>query len=150
VRHPFEVFAIRAYPWVEMIRKATLLVLLLLLVSVQALAANCDVRCSMAGTTTSGGHTALMVHFGSRSSHASSENSAATRVAATPLCVNDACKSDWSFVQTPVVHGLDLSSMVFTALDYNESPVPTGRWDFGSHPRRRHSLFDPVIVSPRV
>ncbi len=133
-----------------MIRKAILSVLLLLLVSVQALAATCDVRCSMAGAT-SGEHTALMVHFGSMSSHASSGDSDATTVAATPLCVDDACKSDWSFVQTPVVHGLDLSSMVFTALGHNETPVPTGRWDFRSHPRaRRHPLFDPVIVSPRV
>lgn len=140
----------KAYPKIRMVRKATLSLLLLLLVSVQALAATCDVRCSMMVPATSSGHVAILVHC-HPVSFAGSENQADVTVSAVPSCIDQICNTDWAFIQPPAAPVLNVALIVPTGLQQSATPVRIEPWKrFRSHRPRRSSLFDPVITSPRV
>ncbi len=133
-----------------MLRKATLSMILLLLVSVQALAATCDVRCSMMVSATSAKHMTGRVHC-HPVSFAGSENQADVEVSTAPSCIDQLCNIDWAFIQPPVAKGLNVASMAPNTLQQSATPVRIEpRKQLRSHRPRRSSLFDPVITSPRV
>ena len=133
----------------QMVRKTTWSLLLLLLVSVQAFASACDVRC---GTMALMGSSMVgMDHCQGMASQTVSDDAAAYTVMPSQPCASHICKNDWSLLSR-ATYEFGLSSQPATVLSVAIPFVPvvsslqwkTDRWT--------HSIpaFDPILSRLRV
>lgn len=134
-----------------MLRKTTWSMLLLLLVSIQAFASGCDVRCATMTTVNSTGHMASMAHCQGMESEPIAGHAAVNTLTLSQPCTSHICKNDWAF-QSRAVQELGLSSLPAAALSVATAPtriVISVRWktDRSMHGIR---LFDPLLSSLRV
>ena len=142
--------------------KVTSSALLLLLVSVQAFAADCDVRCAtMAvvglgrGNSTSDYTTNRMSSMtnchGMARQRASGHHSEATLISSQP-CASRICKNDWHFLQSSIAHEIRVSSPAIA--DPRQGSALSGvtsSLQFKTDPGTNSALqFDPLFVSLRV
>ena len=135
----------------QMVRKTTWSMLLLLLVSMQAFASACDVRCGVMALTGSAGEMVRMAHCQGMASRPLAGHEAVDTATPSQPCTSRICKNDWS-LQNRVVHELGLSSLPVTVPSAitGSLPVPTSlRWKTD---RSTHSIptFDPFTSSLRV
>lgn len=132
--------------------KVTWSLLLLVLVSVQAFAATCDVRCGEMALTDSASHMSGMADCRGMESQGLSGQQTAATLMTSQSCHSDICKDDWTFLQTPVAQELGISSLPLTPLVNTVISLEI------AHPlqfkidRSPHSIptFDPLISSLRV
>src|SRR5487761_1045134 len=95
--------------------KATWSLLLLLLVSVQAFAAACDVRCGTMAIMDASSHMSGMNHCHGMVSRSLAGSTAVTVLATSQPCASHICKSGWVFLQSPVAYELGASSLPVSA-----------------------------------
>jgi hypothetical protein len=135
-----------------MVRKAALSVLMLLLVSVQALATTCEARCSMTAAMHSARQAFGMAHCHGMASGPSVGHSAVATITAVSGCAHHICKSELAFVQTPVTQELRVALQTVTPLGHNPMPGRIALSLQFRSGRSTHctSVFDPLISSPRV
>jgi hypothetical protein len=136
----------------QMVRKTTWSMLLLLLVSVQAFASACDVRCgAMALMGGSAGPRVGMAHCQGMASQTVSDDAAAYTVMPSQPCASHICKNDWLLLSR-TTYEFGPSSQPATVLSVAIPFVPvvsslqwkTDRWT--------HSIpaFDPILSRLRV
>ena len=135
----------------QMVRNTTWSMLLLLLVSMQAFASACDVRCGAMALTGSAGQMVSMAHCQGMASSPLADHEAVDTATPSQPCTSHICKNDWSF-QSRVVHELGLSSLPVTVLNVVAVSLPVAislRWKTD---RSTHNIptFDPIISSFRV
>jgi hypothetical protein len=126
--------------------------LLLLLVSVQAFAAACDVRCGAIASADSASHMTGMAHcHGMASQPLPTQQSVVSLMSSQP-CASHICKNDWTFLQNPVVHELGISPLSLAVLGHAVIPVKIARPLQFKPDRSTHSIpaYDPIISSLRV
>jgi hypothetical protein len=132
--------------------KATWSLLLLLLMSVQAFAATCDVRCGTMAMMESASHMSGMANCRGMTSQRFSGQHAEIALTSSQPCASHICKDDWTFLQNPVEQELGISSLPLTLLDSITMLLEI------AHPlqfkvnRSPHSTpsFDPLISSLRI
>ena len=133
----------------QMVSKTTWSMLLLLLVSIQAFAAACDVRCGAMALMDSAGPMAGMAHCQGMASLAGHE--AVNTVTASQPCASHICKNDWA-LQSRAVREFGLSSLPVAVLSAVTGSLPVAaslRWKTD---RSTYNIptFDPIISSLRV
>jgi hypothetical protein len=132
--------------------KVTWSLLLLMLVSVQAFAATCDVHCGAMALRDSASHMSGMSDCSGMASQALSGQQAVAPLMSSQSCASHICKDDWTFLQTPVAHELGISSLPLIPLGNTLISLEI------AHPlqfkidRSPHFIpaFDPLISSLRV
>jgi hypothetical protein len=134
-----------------MVRKTTWSMLLLLLVSVQAFASACDVRCGAMALMGSAGPMVGMAHCQGMASQPRADQEAVNTAPPSQPCASHICKNDWA-LQSRAVHEFGLSSLPVTALSAVTVSLPVAtslRWKAD---RSTHNIpaFDPIISSLRV
>lgn len=135
--------------------KAVSSLLLLLLVSVQAFATDCDVRCAtMMGSSSASHHSAGGIS-GMDDCHgmaSASNHQVAATLITSESCASRICKNDWTFLQSPVASELGASPLPMTELrQVSASTGATISLLFETGPATNITpLFDPLIVSLRV
>jgi len=136
-----------------MVRKATWSLLLLLLVSVQAFAATCDVRCMTMATMASAPHMSGMANCQGIASQRISAQQVGITLSSSRPCASHICKDDWTFLQNPVEHELGISSLPLALPDRAamlfEIAHPL-QFKVNRSPHSIPSSFDPLISSLRV
>jgi len=135
----------------QMVRKTTWSMLLLLLVSMQAFASACDIRCGTMALMDSAGPMVGMAHCQGMASRPLAGHEAVDTATPSQPCTSHICKNDWS-LQSRVVHELGLSSLPVTVLSVVTLSLPVAtslRWKTD---RSTHNIptFDPIILSLRV
>ena len=135
----------------QMVRKTTWSMLLLLLVSVQAFASACDVRCGAMALMDSAGPMASMTHCQGMASRPIAGHEAVDTATPFQACVSHICKNDL-VLQSRAVQEFGLSSLVVSVLSAATIPIPIAasvRWKSA---RSTHNIptFDPLISSLRV
>lgn len=132
--------------------KGTWSLLLLVLVSVQAFAATCDVRCGTMAMMESASHMSGMANCrGMASQRVADQQSGITLTLSQP-CASHICKDDWTFLQNPVEHELGISSLSLALLGSTTTYLENTRLLPFKVNRSPHSLpsFNPLISSLRV
>lgn len=134
-----------------MVRKTTWSLLLLLLVSVQALASVCDVRCETMALMGSANPMVGIDHCQGMASQAETVDAAVYTVRLPQPCAGDICKTDWSLLSRAVYEFGPLSLPV-TVMRAAAGPVPieaSRRWKTD---RSTHDIptFDPILSRLRV
>ncbi|MHB2006580.1 MAG: hypothetical protein ACYDBH_01295 [Acidobacteriaceae bacterium] len=135
----------------QMVRKTTWSMLLLLLVSMQAFASACDVRCGAMALMGSAGPMVGMAHCQGMASRPLPGHEAVDTAAPSQPCTSHICKNDLA-VQSRALHEFGLSTLPVTVLGAATIPIPIAgslRWKAN---RSTHSIqtFDPLISSLRV
>ena len=135
----------------QMVRKTTWSLLLLLLVSVQAFASTCDVRCGAMALTGSAGQTVSMAHCQGMASSSLAGHEAVDTATPSQPCTSHICKNDWLLLSR-TTYEFGPSSEPATVLSVAIPFVPvvsslqrkTNRWT--------HSIpaFDPILSRLRV
>lgn len=127
--------------------KATLSVLLLLLVSIQAFAVACGARCGMTAVVNFASHPCGIASQGV------SDHQAKITVETVQPCASPICNNDWTFLLSPVgANELGVSLLSLTALDQGVVPINLAR---SLQPKTDRSTrvipaFDPLLSSLRV
>ncbi len=142
----------KAYLGDRVIRKASLSALVLLLVSVQALAATCDVRCSMTEAADSASRESAMTDCAAMAAPSPRSHTANATMAAGSGCDDHVCQSVWAVVQTPPTHAFGASFTSLAGPRYDSAPHRIAtfsrfRTDRSPTPPL---IFDPLISSLRV
>ncbi len=132
--------------------KATWSLLLLLLVSVQAFAATCDVRCGAMALRDSASHMSGMSDCNGMALQTLPGQQAVSTLASSPSCANHICKDDWTFLQNPVEHELGISTLSLALLGSTTIYLENSRLLPFKVNRSPDSIlsFDPLISSLRV
>lgn len=132
--------------------KATWSLLLLLLVSVQAFAAACDVRCGAMVGMNSANHMSSMAHCPGMASQSVSAHQAILAIAPSQPCASQICRNDWTLFQSPVLHGLGVSPLTMSASGHAVIPVQIANSLQFKVDRNTHTIphFDPLISTLRV
>ena len=132
--------------------KATWSLLLLLLVSVQAFAVACDVRCGAMAGTNSTSHMSGMAHCPGMASQSDSDCWAVIVMAPPQSCACQVCNHDWTFVQNLIGHELRASLVPMTLLGHAVMPTRTANSLRIKTDRSPHALpaFDLLISALRV
>ena len=135
----------------QMVRKTTWSMLLLLLVSMQAFASACDIRCGAMALMESAGHMVGMAHCQGMAFRPIAGHEAVDTAAPSQPCASHICKNDWA-LQSRAAHELGLSSLPVTVLSAVTEPLPVAtslRWKTD---RSTHNIptFDPILSSLRV
>ena len=142
----------KAYIWRQVIRKFALSVLALLLVSAQALAATCDLRCSMTESIGIASQMSAPGHDHSMATGMPNQHTAGAKITGAPLCDDHVCPSVWALVQTPAVYCVRGASTPSTLLRYD--PIPNRIAIFLRFVTDRSPspqvTFNPLISSLRV
>jgi hypothetical protein len=135
-----------------MVRKAALSVLLLLLMGVQAFAADCDVRCDAmalknAAVRNPAGKMSGMAHCHGMASRRASGHAAVATLRASQPCANHICSADWTFVQSAHEAGVSPLPMAQLRQDTISINVASSM-HFGTG-RSTHTLppLDPLAIS---
>lgn len=137
--------------WQEMVRKATLPFLLLLLLSVQTVASACEVRCATMTAMNSAGRMASMAHCQGMASRSLASDRAGATVTPVQACVSHICKYDWAF-QSRAVPELGLSPLSAAVHSVATMPTPIAiclRWKT-DRSTNGIPIFDPLMSSLRV
>ena len=135
----------------QMVRKTTWSMLLLLLVSMQAFASACDVRCGAMTLMDSAGPMVGMAHCQGMASRPLPGHEAVDTAAPSQPCASHICKNDWT-LQNRAVHEFGLSTLCVTVLNAAIRPIPIAasvRWK-AKRSTHRIQRFDPLISSLRV
>ncbi len=135
----------------QMVRKTTWSMLLLLLVSMQAFASACNVRCGVMALMDSAGPMVGMAHCQGMASRPLPGHKAVDTAAPSKPYTSHICKNDWA-LQSRAVHEFGLSTLPVTVLSAATRPIPIAaslRWKTN---RSTHSIqtFDSLISSLRV
>ncbi len=135
----------------QMVRKITWSMLLLLLVSMQAFASACDVRCGAMALMDSAGPMVGMAHCQGTASRPLAGHEGVNTATPSQPCTSHICKNDWA-LQSRAVYEFGLSSLCVTVLNAATRPIPIAtslRWKTD---RSTHNIptFDPIISSFRV
>lgn len=132
--------------------KATWSLLLLVLVSVQAFAATCDVRCGAMAMMESASHTSGMSDCPRMASQTLPGQQAVATVAPPQLCDSHICKGDWTFLQNSDVHESSISSLPLALPGNTVIALEIAYPLQYKTDRSPHSIpaFDPLISSLRV
>lgn len=132
-------------------RKATLPFLLLLLLSVQAFASACDVRCATMTAMDPAGRMASMAHCQGMASPSFASHMAVHTITPAQPCASHICKYDLTF-QSRAVPGLGQSPLSVAVYRVDTMPTPIAislRWktDLSTY---SIPIFDPLLSSLRV
>ncbi len=132
--------------------KATWSLLLLVLVSVQAFAAICDVRCGAMAMMESASHMSGMSDCPGMASQTLPGQQTVATVAPSQLCDSHICKDDWTFLQNPDVYELSITSLPLALLGNTVIALEIAHSVQFKTDRSPHSIpaFDPLISSLRV
>ncbi|MHB1935449.1 MAG: hypothetical protein ACYCOR_02555 [Acidobacteriaceae bacterium] len=132
--------------------KATLPLLLLLLMTVQAFAAVCDARCAAMSISMSRNSMPGMANCHGMVSVAVAGRQAVAALTSSQLCASQICKSDWTFLRSPVVHELDISTLPATVSGSVAIPVQIACPLQCNTGRSTHSItaHDPLISKLRI
>jgi hypothetical protein len=135
----------------QMVRKTTWSMLLLLLVSMQAFASACDIRCGAMALTGSAGQTVSMAHCQGMASRPLLGHEAVDTAAPSQPCNSRICKTDWA-LQSRAVYEFGLSILPVTVLSAAPRPIPIADSLRSKRARHTHNIltFDPLISSLRV
>ena len=131
--------------------KATSLLLMLLLVTVQQLSANCDVRCAtMAARSSASGSSASRVSGMAHCHGMSAQPVFGSEHGLTQYqaCVSHTCTSDWVFVQT--AHDLNTSPLRIGDLRYEPISISVAAsMHFDAAQKSPHAipLLGPLLIS---
>lgn len=135
----------------QMVRKTTWSMLLLLLVSVQAFASACDIRCGAMAFMDTAGQMVGMAHCQGMASRPLPGHEAVDTAAPSQPCASHICKNDWA-LQSRTVQELGLSSLPVAVLSAATIPIPIAIFSRWKTDRSTHSIppFDPLTSSLRV
>ena len=134
-----------------MVRKTTWSLLLLLLVSVQAFASACDVRCGAMALMDPAGPMVGMEHCQGMASQPRADYEAVDTATPSQPCAGHICQNDWLLLSR-ITYEFSLSSLPATVLSVATPFLPVVsslRWKTD---RSTHNIptFDPIISSLRV
>jgi hypothetical protein len=132
--------------------KATWSLLLLVLVSVQAFAATCDVQCGAMAMMESASHMSGMSDCPGMASQTLPGQQTVAAVAPPQLCDSHICKDDWTFLQNPDVYELSITSLPLALPGNTVIALEIARPVQFKTDRSPHPIpaFDPLISSLRV
>ena len=135
----------------QMVRRTTWSMLLLLLVSMQAFASACDVRCGAMALMDSAGPMVGMAHCQGMASQPRADQEAVNTATPSHPCASHICGSDWA-LQSRAVYEFDLPSLPVAVLSAVTASLPVAaslRWKTD---RSTYNIptFDPIISSLRV
>jgi hypothetical protein len=132
--------------------KATWSLLLLLLVSVQAFAAVCDVRCGAIASADSASHMTGMAHCPGMASQSLPTQPSVVGLMTPQPCASHICQNDWTFLQNSVVHELGILPLSLAVLGHAAIPVEIASPLQFKPDRSTHSIavYDPIISSLRI
>lgn len=134
-----------------MVRKTTGSMLLVLLVTMQAFASACDVRCGTMALMDSAGPMVGMAHCEGMASRPLAGHVAVATATPSHPCVSHICKNDWA-LESRVVHEFGLSSLPVTVPSVATGPLPVATSFQWKTDRSTHNIptFDPILSSLRV
>ncbi len=134
-----------------MVRKTTWSLLILLLVSVQAFASACDIRCEAMARMGSPGPMVGMDHCPGIASEAVRGDSGVLKVNPPQPCTDHICKNDWSLLSRAVYEFGPLSPLVNAVSAVPRSlPIEASlRWK-ADRSSRNIPNFDPLLSCLRV
>ncbi len=135
----------------QMVRKTTWSMLLLLLVSMQAFASACDVRCGAMALMDSAGRMVGMARCQDMASQPRGDQEAVNTATPSQPCASHICGNDWA-LQNRAVYEFGLSPLPVRVLSAVTLSLPVAtslRWKTD---RSTHNIatFDPIISSLRV